>query len=47
MDAYDGVDTLNGLPTDGMTGRARAVGLRDSAVHGIQALEVLLEAWAE
>ena len=47
MDAHDGVNTFDGLPTDSVTCRARAVGLRNSAVHGVEALEVLLEAGAE
>lgn len=45
--AHDGVDGLDGLAADGVAGGARTVCLGDRAVHGGQALEVLLEAGAE
>lgn len=45
--AHDGVHGLDGLAPNGLAGRPRTVRLRNRAVHGLQALEVLLEAGAE
>ena len=47
MYAHDGVHRLDGLPTHGLPRRTRTVRLSDAAVHGREALEVLLEARAE
>ena len=45
--AHNGVDGFDGLTTHSLSGRACTVRLRDSAVHGSEAFEILLEAGAE
>lgn len=47
VDAHDGMHRLDGLAADRQARCARAVRLCDCAVHGGEALKVLLEPWAE